>query len=248
MAYEPRTYRKEMGAERFRSFVVTEQETDLWIGVDPAFYKPEMLEAVQQTVLASRAVIADYGKQQPDFLTSFSPVAVDSSAHPLVHSMAQAAVPAAVGPMAAVAGAIAEEAGRMLCSRFQVTEVVVENGGDIWAKVEKPLTLAIFAGASPLSHKIGVTLEPALAPLGICTSSGTVGHSFSFGKADAVMIVCRDAARADAYATSFCNRVKTAADIEPVLEEIKEHTEILGAVIVIGDRVGACGAITLRPL
>jgi ApbE superfamily uncharacterized protein (UPF0280 family) len=129
-----------------------------------------------------------------------------------------------------------------------LTELVIENGGDNYIKIAHPAVVSVFAGASPLSEKIGLEILPGQTPLGICTSSGTIGPSLSFGNADALTIVSRDPAWADAYATYFGNRVKTASDIEPVLDDIAGQPEILGALIVVGERMGIRGQFPLRIL
>ncbi|HSA32622.1 MAG TPA: UPF0280 family protein [bacterium] len=248
MAYEPRTYRGGMGADRFRPFTVVEGETDLWIGVDAASYRSAMERFVRETVKRLRGELSAWIARDRAFVESFSPIAVPEVAPEPIRSMAAAAQRAGVGPMAAVAGAIAETAGRALMVEFNGTEVVVENGGDIWAQVVSPLTVSVYAGSSPLSRKVGIVVPPELSPMGICTSSGTVGHSFSFGKADAAMICCRDTALADAFATAFCNRVKSADDIEPQLTRAAAEPEILSALFVVGDTVGVRGKFELTPI
>ena len=112
--------------------------------------------------------------------------------------------------MSAVAGAVALKVGENLKKRFGIKEVIVENGGDIYADLCQDMDISVFAGSSPLSEKVGLHIEAAYAPLGICTSSGTVGPSLSFGKADAVMIVCSDVMLADTYATAFANTIQGA--------------------------------------
>jgi ApbE superfamily uncharacterized protein (UPF0280 family) len=106
--------------------------------------------------------------------------------------------------------------------------------------------VSVFAGHSPLSEKIGLRIEAKKSPLGICTSSGTVGHSLSFGKADAVMIVCRNALLADGFATTFANQIQTADDINPVLEKIESDKDILSALLVKDDKMGIVGEFELR--
>jgi len=246
--YEPRIYRGDIGADRFRPFTVTVGETDLWIGVDPASYRPEMLPFARAAVERLRATLTGWIARDRAFLESFSPIIVPADAPEIIGVMAAAAEIAGVGPMAAVAGAVAEAVGRELAEEFNCAEAVVENGGDIWAQIAAPLTVAVYAGNSPLSQKIGIVVPAECSPLGICTSSGTVGHSFSFGKADAAMIVCREAALADAFATAFGNRVKTADDIEPALTRAAAEPEILSALFVVGDKMGLRGPFELRPL
>jgi ApbE superfamily uncharacterized protein (UPF0280 family) len=148
--------------------------------------------------------------------------------------------------MAAVAGAMAESVSKDLFKFSK--EVIVENGGDIYLATSKERRVAIYAGESPLSLKIGILIKPEETPLGICTSSGTVGHSLSFGKADAVCILSKSAALADAAATAVGNLVQEKRDIEKGLERGREIEGVLGAVIIVGEKIGIWGNITLTQL
>ena len=112
-----------------------------------------------------------------------------------------AAQAAGVGPMAAVAGALAEQVGQRLLK--STSEVIIENGGDIFIGARQILTVGVYAGGSPLSLKLGLRIDPAKGIRGICTSSGTVGHSLSFGKADAVCVLSDSCALADAGRNSY---------------------------------------------
>jgi uncharacterized protein len=119
--------------------------------------------------------------------------------------------------MAAVAGAVAERVGRALAAEFGCREAIVENGGDLWLLFEEAIDISVYAGSSPLSERVGVSIQPALSPLGVCTSSGTVGPSLSLGLADAAMVAARDAASADAWATATGNAVTDGDDIGAAL-------------------------------
>jgi ApbE superfamily uncharacterized protein (UPF0280 family) len=148
--------------------------------------------------------------------------------------------------MAAVAGAMAEMVSKDLLKLSK--EVIVENGGDIYLATSKERTVGIYAGNSPLSLKMGILIKPEEAPLGICTSSGTVGHSLSFGKADAVCILSKSAALADAAATAVGNVIQEKKDIEKGLERGKEIEGVLGMLIIVGEKMGVWGNITLTQL
>jgi len=148
--------------------------------------------------------------------------------------------------MAAVAGAIAARVGRALLDRSP--EVIVENGGDIFLHLKRPATVAVYAGRSPLSQKLGLKIAPEEGGLGVCTSSGTVGHSLSFGVADAVCVVAPDPALADACATALGNRVADAAAIPQALEWIATISQVRGALIVVGKHLGVWGRLELVPL
>ena len=135
---------------------------------------------------------------------------IPDGVHPMVMEMGRGSTGmAGTGPMSAVAGAIAEYICNDLLTEFSLQEVIIENGGDIFMKLTSPATISVYAGTSPLSEKISLVIKPEETPLSVCCSSGTVGHSLSFGIADACMIACRSGALADAYATAFCNEVKS---------------------------------------
>ncbi len=146
--------------------------------------------------------------------------------------------------MAAVAGAVAEAVGQALRSCFDIGELIIENGGDIYADIAEGIDVAVFAGESPLSDKVGLRV-PA-GTWGVCTSSGTVGHSLSLGSADAVMVVCRDAMLSDAWATALANRVQTVADVERVAQEIGGVPDIAGALLVKDDRMAVAGVLEMK--
>lgn len=107
------------------------------------------------------------------------------------------------------------------------------------------MDIAVFAGASPLSERVGLRIRAEEGPVGICTSSGTVGPSLSLGKADAVMVVCRDAALADTYATAFANEIQSADDIPACLKRMKQKEDILAAIAIKEDKIGISGIFEL---
>jgi ApbE superfamily uncharacterized protein (UPF0280 family) len=157
--------------------------------------------------------------------------------------MAEAARAAHVGPMAAVAGAIAEAVGNDLL--LYSPEVIVENGGDIYMKSLQQRHVGIYAGSSPFTGKIALKISPEDTPLGICTSSGTVGHSLSLGVADAVIVLAPSTALADALATAIGNRIKKSEDIDTEIKKARETEGITGLVIIKDDRIGFWGTISL---
>lgn len=243
---EPRTYRQHFSQERFRSFVVTYKETDLWIGVDPDSFRDEMKEVSFLKIKEFRTVLEQYIGTDPDFGKTFEPYPAEPNAPAIVKGMVRAAERANVGPMAAVAGAFSEAVGRHLLEKFNIQELVVENGGDIFLKIERPILMSVYAGNSPLSEKIGIEIQATDSPLGVCTSAGTVGPSVSFGQADAVMIACRNTALADAFATGFGNRIKTPEDVQEVIDQTVQFPEILSAVMICRDKIGIRGKYEMK--
>ncbi|MDD2304137.1 MAG: UPF0280 family protein [Prolixibacteraceae bacterium] len=243
---EPRTYRNQFSQERFHSFVVNYKETDLWIGVDPASFRDEMKEISLLKVKELRSVLEVYLLNDPVFGTTFEPHQVEQNAPEIVRVMAQAGQKADVGPMAAVAGAFSEAVGHHLLEMFDIQELVVENGGDIFLKINRNLLMSVYAGNSPLSEKIGIEILASESPLGVCTSAGTVGPSVSFGKADAAMVICKNTALADAFATGFGNLVKTPEDVPKVIDQTAQFPEILSAVIICRDKIGIRGKFEMK--
>ncbi len=237
--YKERTYRKWVKSEDLVSFEVIEKETDLMISAT------KNLEAkARESVLNHRKGLEDYVKKDPVFWSSLSPVYVKGEAPDIVKVMASAAERAGVGPMAAVAGAMAEFVGKDLL-RFS-DEIIVENGGDIFLVTSKKRTLGIYAGErSPFTGNLAIEIEPNDKGLGVSTSSGTVSHSLSFGNADAALIIAEDAPLADAVATATGNRVQSAADIEEGLRFARSIGGVLGVLILAGDKLGSWGEMHL---
>jgi ApbE superfamily uncharacterized protein (UPF0280 family) len=196
-----------------------------------------------------RAEIEGYIRQHPLFLTSLTPLPLDNMAPESVRAMLAAGLVAGVGPMAAVAGVIAEAVGRELL-RQGLTEVIVENGGDLFLARTQPSVVAIYAGESRLSGKLGISLRPEQMPCGLCCSSGTVGHSLSFGRADAAAVLAPTAALADAAATCVGNEVKSrdSRSVSRAVGLAKQIEGVAGAVVIAGDHLGAWGDVELTQL
>jgi uncharacterized protein len=240
-SYEPRTYRTRMARPGLVGFPVTVKETDLWVLADRDYTRE-----VREFVIQERQQLEAYIAGHPGFLTTLVPWPGDPFAPLVVREMIDAAAVAGVGPMAAVAGALAARVGLHLAPLSP--EVIVENGGDIFLAIAQSATVALFAGKSPLSHRVGLKLHPSDSPLGVCTSSATVGHSLSLGRADAACVLAPSAALADAAATALGNRVQGPETIAPALEWIAGLPDIFGAVVIVGEKLGAWGRVELVPL
>ena len=237
--FQNRTYRNRCARENLTPFQVTVKETNLAISA-----ATDLSDLAVQAILDARAPLEAWMESHPKFATALSPVTINEPAPALVRSMAKAAAHASVGPMAAVAGAISEAVGRALLTASP--EVIVENGGDSFLSVKGPVTVALYAGeASPFSMKVGLSFKALEHPLSICTSSGTLGHSLSFGKSDAVCVVSRSGALADAAATAIGNRVENGASIDPAIQFGKTIPGVEGLVVVAGSRIGFWGELDL---
>jgi len=231
-------YRNLIKASDLYSFQVEIKESNLLVLADKRLPKQ-----TEEALIWYREDIEQYIYKSPRFKVTFKPFPLEEKMPPIVRAMAEAAQAAKVGPMAAVAGAIAEFVGKELLNHCR--QVIVENGGDIFMKVRKKRKVGIYAGDSPLSGKITLEIEPQDTPLGICCSAGTFGHSQSLGRADAVVILSPSATLADAVATAVGNIVKDDSSIEEGLGFLKKIPSIRGGIIIKGKRMGAWGKIKI---
>jgi ApbE superfamily uncharacterized protein (UPF0280 family) len=241
MHYQPRTYRTMVDSGRLTAFTVTVKETDLHVQA-----RCDLAGLARELALEHRGYVEAYIRRYPEFLSTLEPWPLTVPAPAIVDDMIAAGAAAGVGPMAAVAGAVAEHVGRGLLPHSE--EVIIENGGDIFLKTATKATVAIYAGSSPLSLKVGVRIDCGGGPIGVCTSSGTVGHSLSFGKADAVCVVSRSCALADAAATAIGNRVRSRQEIVAGIEFGRGIRGVQGLAIIVDDRLGAWGEVEVIPL
>ncbi len=239
--YQPRKYRNLVEAARLLAFRVVVKETDLLVHAEK-----KLEHETRELVLEHRGYVEAYIKAHPDFAAALTPWRLDGLAATIVVEMIKAGQNAGVGPMAAIAGAVAEHAGLGLLKYSD--QVIVENGGDVFIKTDTPLTVGIFAGKSPLSLRIGIRVSGGPKPMAVCTSSGTVGHSLSLGKADAVCVVADSCSIADAAATSIGNQVQSIADIEYAIAKGKCIEKIRGIIIIVGEKIGIWGDLEVVPL
>ncbi len=234
--YQPRDYRKSFSNE-MKWYNVCVEETDLMIGTDENYSKQvlKMVRTLRHDIYAAI-------EKNQDFFTSLVPIEY-IEVQGIAKIMVDAAKLAGVGPFAAVAGAINDMLAEKLMDMSK--QIFIENGGDIYINSEKERKIGIFAGNSVLSNKFAIEIPKELFPVGICTSSATVGHSFSMGKADAAVVICKTSAVADAFATALCNRIKKTEDIAPSLEWVDSFEQVIGAVAIMDDKIGAIGNIKL---
>ena len=246
MDFTERSYRQRHRQVDLVHFQLAVGETDLDIGVLKERYSDQLVKWVEETIRASRRKLEDYIERDPDFVDALTPYTVLPNAPIIVQAMAEAGRLAGVGPMAAVAGALAEVVGKLIVKRSR--DVIVENGGDIFLRTSRIRKVGIFAGDSPLSNRVALEIRPDQTPLGICTSSGKVGHSLSFGKADAVVVLSASVPLADAVATATGNLVKTLDDLERALEFAAKIEGVTGVVVIKDDRLAAWGNVKLIPM
>lgn len=232
-----------MGQGRFSSFTLAVGESDLYVGFRGAVSSQALQQCTLRLLRRLRQEILDYS--DPRLLTSLVPLYQSDEHSPLIESMLSSAERANVGPMAAVAGAIAQQVGLYLLEHHALSELVIENGGDLFVHLTEPLSVSLYAPPSPFSGALSIVVN---GQKGIATSSATMGHSLSFGRADAVMVVADDAALADAMATGYCNRVQNGKDAEPMCTALCNEEGVVGAIIAIGDIIAIGGELEVQRL
>lgn len=246
--FQPRTYRAQFNSQRFTGFVVSYLETDVWIGVNPTAYNEKMQEVALAKIESLRNTFDKYIQDEPFFKKSLKPFQPSDMAPSEAKEMAAAAELAGIGPMSAVAGLFAREIGEEILKHFQLEELIVENGGDIYAQLKEELVLSVFAGESILSERIGLVIPAESGKLGICTSAGTVGPSISYGNADAVVVCCNNILLADAFATALGNKVKSPDSVEKVIKQAENFPDIQSLLIICEDKIGVKGENEIRVL
>lgn len=206
--------------------------------------RAEAIHTAIRSVRRHRRLLETYIRRNPSYLHALSPVRVKDRAPEIVRLAADAAEVVGVGPMAAVPGALGDLAIKAM-ARHGGSVNLIENGGEISGSSTRSINIGIYAGASPLSGRIGFRLERDDFPLGIGTSSATVGHAMSFGRADAAVVVADSASLADGAATAICNAVKDD-DVERSIRqglEVAETLPVRSTLIIRGRRVGVKGRL-----
>lgn len=202
----------------------------------------DKFDVVKAEVVCQRRILEDYIARHPDFGRSFEPLELPDDAPPIAQRMARAARLSEVGPMAAVAGAMAQcaaEAGLAAGAK----EVIVDNGGDIYLRTTEPVIIGLDSGGTELADRLAFSLKANDTPLAICSSSGRMGHSASLGQCDLATVVSKDAALADAAATRAANLVHSVEDVDAAMEQIIGIEGVDGVIIVKDERVGLAGQL-----
>lgn len=156
--YKNRTYREYLQKERWHSFTVAYKETDLWIGIDPNSFQESIPEFTESRIRTLRESMDNYLKYDPDYATVLVSYEAKVNAPTIFQKMSKVTRQSGIGPMSAVAGAVASQIAKEIKEKYKVQEIIVENGGDIYADIQKDMDIAVFAGTSPLSEKVGLTI------------------------------------------------------------------------------------------
>jgi len=202
----------------------------------------DQFETVVSEIRRQRKILEDYIARHGEFQTSLMPIELKPDAPESAKRMAVASKLVGTGPMAAVAGAMAQLAAEAAIKK-QCAEVIVENGGDIYLQTSEPVIIGLYPGKSEAAGGLAFSLQGKDMPVSICSSSGKMGHSMSLGMCDLATVVAKDAALADAAATQAANLVKTVDDVEPTLNQIAAIESVEGVVIIKDGQVGLAGKL-----
>lgn len=201
--------------------------------------KKEHIDAAKRSIAGQRRYLEDFIEKDPFFMVTLEPYDLQAnSAPPIVKRMIESSAMVGVGPMACVAGIIAEIAVQAMIDAG-ATYAIVDNGGDICILNDVPVTVGVYAGRSPL-RDLAFEIPARTNPLGICTSSGSVGPSISFGCADAATVISNDLALADASATALGNAVQATAPLEQCFLAV-DRPGVIGALVIRGEKMALWG-------
>jgi len=209
------------------------------------------LPVAKDAIRACRSDLEEFIRKDPFFAVTLDKYQPCQPAHPdasdipeIAWRMTTAANRLGIGPMSAVAGTIASMAVEAMI-RAGATYAIVDNGGDIALINDETVIVGIYAGESGTNVSIGLEIEPRDSILGICTSSGRIGHSISFGDADAVTVLSDDVSLADAAATAIGNAVDGAASIKNAFSIVGGVESITGGLIIAGGQIGIYGSVPI---
>ncbi|MHC1610573.1 MAG: UPF0280 family protein [Candidatus Methanospirareceae archaeon] len=221
------------------------KETFVWIIADEKRY----IEIAKEEITRRRKELEEFVRWHPYFLLALERYQIEVSGGrekdelpEVVRRMIESANKFGIGPMSAVAGTLAEfavEAVRNAGARY----AIVDNGGDIALITDREVLVGIYAGESTFSNKIALRIKPSPSLIGICTSSGTVGHSISFGNADAATVISGSASLSDAAATTLCNAVTDDHSIPDAFRSISDVDGIEGALVIYKDVLATWGKV-----
>lgn len=233
-------------SNRWFPFPLVIDETILQIRIPGDSFTEDVYKAAHAYTRYLRNTVQEYCREYPLYKTSLQPCIQMKQAPPLPRAMLRAALQGGVGPMASVAGAIAQALMEYLIERYNLKEIVIDNGGDITFALEKPLLVGVYAGHSPFTNTFAIELQPRTGAL--CTSSRTVGHSLSLGRAQAFVVLGRGGALMDAQATAFANRVQEEEDVHTLVEAACQEEGIDGALGIMGNTMACAGEMVLKSL
>ena len=195
-------------------------------------------DEVVNEVVTQRKLLERYIRRQPEFVRSLEPLQLLEDAPEVVLRMAAASEKTGLGPMAAVAGTLAQ-LGAEKAMALGVADVIVENGGDLYIAATTPVVVGIHSGDDKFGDSLGFQIPPG--QLAICSSSSRMGHSLSFGKCTLATAVSAHASLADAAATLLCNSIQCADDLESAVAKVGAIEGVDGTMAIMDGKIGLCG-------
>ncbi|MBM9536798.1 UPF0280 family protein [Desulfobulbus alkaliphilus] len=200
----------------------------------------EAFDLVTNAVVAERRKLEHYIARHPEFRTALVPVVLLDDAPEVAHRMAAAADRTGLGPMASVAGTLAQ-AGAEAAMAAGCREAIVENGGDMYVHSDATVTIALYAGDNSIGTRLAFRISPRDLPLALCSSSARMGHSLSFGRCDLATVTAREGALADSAVTLACNLIRSEHDLAPVLDDVGSIPGVIGIFAVHSGKIGMWG-------
>jgi hypothetical protein len=237
--FDNRTYRAGSVSRDLVAFTATVKETNIYVQAER-----DLTDEAYTAVINARSAVERYIESHPYFATSLVPVIEDPYAPSVVKEMIRDSRLAGVGPMAAVAGAVAQFVALELSEHS--SEIIVENGGDIFLFSKNIRVVELYTDAA--GPGLGIEIGDASGGLGISSSSAVIGRSLSLGGSDLATVVASTGALSDAAATALGNRATKRHDIEAALMEVIAIPGVLGAVVIVDGKIGVSGALKLIAL
>jgi ApbE superfamily uncharacterized protein (UPF0280 family) len=233
-------YRNKISAEGKYSFRLDYKYSGLYIICDQ-----DLSSELEEPVLSFYRDVETVIAKQADFEKSLVPIKAGEDLPRTIKEMCNAGEVFNVGPMASIAGALCDHLAKSLIDRCSF--LMIENGGDVYIKSSDPLEVGIFIKNTYFKDKLTLIIEAGQTPCGICSSSGSFGHSLSLGKSDLVTVLSRTATIADAAATSIANTINSEEDIDKAIARFSQYGEVEGLIIIKNKRIGLWGKLQLAP-
>ncbi len=232
-------YRQNLRLRHRYSWQISYRYTELFISSDSS------LEDRIKSLLEEIYSQLDYCIEcDPSFEKSLSPVQIKPYFPEPIKNMCRLSAIFNVGPMAAVAGTVNDFLASGL-EKYCENELFIENGGDLYIRSGRSVNIGVYVKNGFFKDSITLQVEPKDMPCGICASSGTFGHSLSFGKCDLAVVLSDTSTGSDAAATAVANSINSADDIKKSLNYFKKLSPVKGLLIVKEDRIGIWGKIKL---
>lgn len=201
------------------------------------------LDTVRDAVFRAREIVESKIAEDPFFGITYDPYPPKEGDDALIIRMCQASERAGVGPMAGVAGAVADHAVRA-AAEAGCRHIVIENGGDISMLTDRPVHIGLFAGEKGFED-LALEVGPTGRVCGICSSSGKIGPSVSFGSSGICTVFSEDTVLADCCATALGNMISsgTKEELAHSAETVCSIEGVDGCICVCNGSMSVCGTV-----